>query len=78
MCNYFSADETKAVKRCRAACYISNNPLDTASDWSCTECGHVIGNERIRDLEEMALKIVTSGMQPFILYACSQYFSLYG
>ena len=43
------------------ACYVPLNPLDISSDWTCTVCKHIIGPARIRELEEIAQKIVFSG-----------------
>ena len=59
---FFSADEDHVTKTARPACYVSKKPLDVLSDWACVECDHTINHERIRELEEIAFKIVNSGL----------------
>ena len=66
-------DPTLGPKSSTAACYVSINPLDTLSSWICTKCDYTVGHEKIRELEEMALKTINSG----ILYACLDGFALY-
>ena len=58
----FSTDADHVAKTDRPACYVSKKPLDVLSDWACVECGHIISHERIRELEEIAFKIVNSGL----------------
>ena len=66
-------DPTLGPKSSTAECYVSINPLDTLSSWKCTKCDHTVGHEKIRELEEMALKIINSG----ILYACLDGFAMF-
>ena len=68
----FSTDADQVAKTDLPACYVSKKPLDVLSDWACVECGHTINHERIRELEEIAFKIVNSGLN-----YCNRWYGIY-
>ena len=59
--NYFTSSDPQEGNDCQISCYVPINPLDISSDWTCTKCKHTISAVRIRELEEIAQKIVISG-----------------
>ena len=57
----FSTASTHEVKDGQISCYVPLNPLDISSEWTCTICKHTVNPARIRELEDIAQKIVFSG-----------------
>lgn len=53
--------------KCKIACYIPINPLDISSDWKCTICDHTIGPGKVHEFEEVAEKIISSGMYSYFI-----------
>ena len=58
----FNTAITQEENGCQISCYIPLDPLDISSDWSCTMCKHTVTSARIRELEEVAQKVVLSGI----------------